>query len=272
MTHRPRKRFGQNFLHDQHVIHAILRSINVQPMDNLIEVGPGLGALTKPLLNHVNRMTAIEIDRDLQEALSKMPEAQGKLNLISADALKVDFTQFGQEQRIVGNLPYNISTPLLIRLLQVTPYIRDMHFMLQQEVVQRLAAPPGSKTYGRLSVMAQYYCDVADLFHVPPTAFYPEPKVDSAIVRLTPYPTPRYAKLEFAVLEKLVAQAFSMRRKTLANNLKPLLSAADLVQLDIDPQWRPEQISVIDYVKIGIFLSQRGGYFVSTEGRTHQIG
>ena len=257
MTHRPRKRFGQNFLHDQHIINSILRCINAQPTDNLIEIGPGLGALTKPLLSRVNRLTAIEIDTDLQAQLQKMPEAQGKLNLISGDALTVDYRQFGKDQRIVGNLPYNISTPLLIRLLQITPYIRDMHFMLQQEVVQRLAAPPGSKTYGRLSVIAQYYCAVLNLFHVPPTAFHPEPKVDSAIVRLTPHPSPLYAELEFLVLEKLVAKAFSMRRKTLANNLKPLLSAAELVQLDIDPQWRPEQISVIDYVKIGMFVSDR---------------
>lgn len=270
MAHKPRKRFGQNFLHDQQVINAILRCINVQSTDNLIEIGPGLGALTKPLLGQVHRLTAIEIDTDLQAELQRMPEAQGRLNLISDDALRVDYRQFGQNQRIVGNLPYNISTPLLIHLLHLTPYIQDMHFMLQQEVVQRLAASPGSKTYGRLSVMAQYYCDVSNLFHVPPTAFYPEPKVDSAIVRLAPHPSGYYPKLAFSVLEKLVAQAFSMRRKTLANNVKPLLSAADLVKLGIDPQWRPEQISVIDYVKIGMFLSnqQKGDYFVSPERQT----
>jgi 16S rRNA (adenine1518-N6/adenine1519-N6)-dimethyltransferase len=256
MTHRARKRFGQNFLNDQSISNSIIRCINAQPSDNLIEIGPGLGALTKPLLHQVNRLTAIEIDTDLQALLLEWPEAKDKLQLIQGDALKVDFTALGTQQRIIGNLPYNISSPLLIRLLQLTPHIKDMHFMLQKEVVQRLAAPPGSKTYGRLSVMAQYYCEVVDLFHVPPTAFTPEPQVDSAIVRLTPHITLPYAKLEFSILEKLVAQAFSMRRKTLANNLKPLLTAHELIQLDIDPKCRPEQISVIDYVNIWIFLMQ----------------
>lgn len=254
MTHQPRKRFGQNFLQDQSVINQILRAIHPQAADNLIEIGPGLAALTKPLLALVNQMTAIEIDTDLQARLREMPEAQGKLYLIPGDALAVDFQQFGRQQRIVGNLPYNISTPLLIRLLKMTPYIRDMHFMLQEEVVQRLAATPGTKAYGRLSVMAQYYCEVSYLFQVPPMAFYPAPKVNSAIVRLTPYETSPYPALPFDALEKLVAQAFSMRRKTIANNLKPLLSAADLMSLEIDPQKRPEQLSVIEYVKIGMFL------------------
>jgi len=257
MMHRPRKRFGQNFLHDQNIINSILRCINVQPTDNLLEIGPGLGALTKPLLNQVNQLTAIEIDTDLHAHLQQLPAAQGKLHLINADALKVDFTPFGENLRIVGNLPYNISTPLLIRLLQITPQIKDMHFMLQKEVVQRLAASPGSKTYGRLSVMAQYYCDVSELLHVPPTAFNPEPKVDSAIVRLTPFASGKYPAVPFSELEQLVAKAFSMRRKTLANNLKPLLAANDLISLNIDPQWRPEQISVIDYVTITNFLAKK---------------
>lgn len=256
MTHRPRKRFGQNFLHAPHIIHAIVRCLHIQPEDNVIEIGPGLGALTKPLLSQLNHLTAIEIDMDLQAQLRALPEAEGKLRLFQADALTVDFQQWGKHQRIIGNLPYNISTPLLIKLLQVTPWILDMHFMLQKEIVQRLAAPPGSKTYGRLSVISQYYCEVTELFHVPPTAFYPEPKVDSAIVRLTPHPSSPYPELPFTFLEQLVATAFSMRRKTIANNLKPLLPASDLIKLDIDPQWRPEQISVIDYVKIALFLFQ----------------
>lgn len=256
MTHRPRKRFGQNFLHDQHIINSIIRCLNIQPTDNVIEIGPGLGALTKPLLTYVNRLTAIEIDNDLHDNLLKLPIAQDKLHLVNADALTVEYQQFGNQLRIVGNLPYNISTPLLIRLLRLTSLIKDMHFMLQKEVVDRLAATPGNKAYGRLSVMAQYYCEVSSLFHVPPTAFYPEPKVDSAIVRLTPYQTSPYAALDFVDLEQLVAKAFSMRRKTLANNLKPILSAADLILLDVDPQWRPEQISVIDYVKIATFVNK----------------
>jgi 16S rRNA (adenine1518-N6/adenine1519-N6)-dimethyltransferase len=256
MSHQPRKRFGQNFLTDKHLIHAILRCFNAKATDNVIEIGPGLGALTKPLLHQLNQLTAIEIDMDLHAYLSDMPEAQAKLHLIRADALSVDFKQFGEQQRIIGNLPYNISTPLLIRLLQVTPLILDMYFMLQKEVVQRLAAPPGSKTYGRLSVMAQYYCEVSELLHVPPMAFHPQPKVDSAVVRLVPYPISPYTEIEFSTFERLVAQAFSMRRKTLANNLKPLMSAVDLTHLEIDPGLRPEQIAVAEYVKIAEFLSK----------------
>lgn len=255
MTHRPRKRFGQNFLHDQAIINSILRCFNPHVSDNILEIGPGLGALTKPLLGIVNTLNAIEIDTDLHAHLITLPASKGKLKIINADALTVDYQQFGEELRIIGNLPYNISTPLLIKLLQLTPQIKDMHFMLQKEVVQRLAAPPGSKAYGRLSVMAQYYCDVTELLHVPPTAFHPEPKVDSAIVQLTPFKSPRYPEVAFSELEALVAKAFSMRRKTLANNLKPLLSAAELISLNIDPQWRPEQISVINYVNIAKFLA-----------------
>lgn len=257
MMHRPRKRFGQNFLHDQPIINSIVRCINAQPNDNLIEIGPGLGALTRPLLTQVNQLTAIEIDTDLHAHLLQFPEATNKLRLINADVLDVDFTPFGEKLRVVGNLPYNISTPLLIRLLQITPQIQDMHFMLQKEVVQRLAANPGSKTYGRLSVMAQYYCDVSELLHVPPTAFSPEPKVDSAIVRLTPFASGKYPTVPFTELEQLVAKAFSMRRKTLANNLKPLVSASELLTLNINPQWRPEQISVADYVTITNYICQQ---------------
>ena len=255
MTHRPRKRFGQNFLQDQHVINAILRCISPLPSDNLLEIGPGLGALTKPLLNLVSTLTAIEIDNDLYAQLQNLPTTKGQLKLVHADALTVDYRQFGEQLRIIGNLPYNISTPLLIQLLQLTPWIKDMHFMLQKEVVQRLAATPGSKTYGRLSVMAQYYCEVTELLHVPPSAFYPEPKVDSAIVRLTPFSTSPYPELAFSTLEALVAKAFSMRRKTLINNLKPLLTAEDLLTLEINPERRPEQISVVEYVKIAKFIA-----------------
>lgn len=257
MTHRPRKRFGQNFLHDEHIIHSILRCLHLQPEDNLIEIGPGLGALTKPILPQINRLTAIEIDTDLHAELLKLPAAENKLHLINADALEIDYLQFGPSLRIVGNLPYNISTPLLIRLLRLASQVKDMHFMLQKEVVDRLAAAPGSKAYGRLSVMAQYYCEVTALFQVPPTAFYPEPKVDSAIVRLTPYVASPYPLVDFSSLESLVAKAFSMRRKTLANNLKPVLSAVDLTALNINPQQRPEEISVIDYIKIVTFLNEK---------------
>jgi 16S rRNA (adenine1518-N6/adenine1519-N6)-dimethyltransferase len=255
MLHRPRKRFGQNFLQSQPVINHILRQINPQPHDKLVEIGPGLGALTIPVLGRLNALNAIEIDTDLQAHLEAMPEARGKLSLIKADALTVDYSQWGEHVRVIGNLPYNISTPLLLHLLSYAHYIEDMHFMLQKEVVDRLVASPGNKTYGRLSVVVQYQCEVEHLFDVPPTAFHPQPKVDSAIIRLTPYQQSPYPVVAFPVLERLMACAFSMRRKTLANNLKPLLSATELSALGIDPSLRPEQISVADYVHIAKFIS-----------------
>jgi 16S rRNA (adenine1518-N6/adenine1519-N6)-dimethyltransferase len=254
MAHRPRKRFGQNFLQNQHIIDTIIQSLNPRPSDNVLEIGPGLGALTQPLLQKLNKLTVIEIDRDLQAHLAAMPLTANKLTIINADALIVNYDQFGKELRIIGNLPYNISTPLLLRLLHYTSFINDMHFMLQKEVVLRLAASPGSKTYGRLSVILQYYCEVEHLFDVPPTAFHPQPKVDSAIVRLIPHSAQLYPAVEFTSLERVVACAFSMRRKTLANNLKPLMSAAQLTHLGIDPILRPEQISVMQYVELTKFI------------------
>ncbi|MDP3704326.1 MAG: 16S rRNA (adenine(1518)-N(6)/adenine(1519)-N(6))-dimethyltransferase RsmA [Legionellaceae bacterium] len=255
MSHRPRKRFGQNFLQNQSIIDAILRAVHLQPTDRVIEIGPGLGALTQPLLHKLNSLTAIEIDTDLQAVLSAMPEAN-HLTLINGDALAIDYSQFGQELRLIGNLPYNISTPLLLHLLHFTPYISDMHFMLQKEVVERLAAPPGNKTYGRLSVMVQYYCDVEPILDVPPHAFHPQPNVESAVVRLTPIRPSPYPEVAFSDLERLVACAFSMRRKTLANNLKPLINAATITTLGINPSLRPEQLSVMEYVQLAKFISK----------------
>lgn len=255
MVHRPRKRFGQNFLQNQHVIEDILRAFHPQRTDNVVEIGPGLGALTKPLLEMLDALCAIEIDTDLHAHLLEMSQTHGTLKLINADALTIDYGQLGQHLRVIGNLPYNISTPLLLHLLQYASHIDDMHFMLQKEVVERLAAQPGSKTYGRLSVVVQYQCEVEQLFIVPPTAFYPQPKVESAIVRLSPYQVSPYPEVKFAQLERLMAYAFSMRRKTLANNLKPLLNSSDLIALDIDPGLRPEQISVTDYVQIAKLIN-----------------
>ena len=255
MAHRPRKRFGQNFLQDQHIIFTILQAIHPQSSDTIVEIGPGLGALTKPLLGLMPSLTAIEIDTDLQAQLVAMPEAFQKLHLINADALTIDYATLGEKLRIIGNLPYNISTPLLFHLLRFCHCIDDMHFMLQKEVVERLAAPPGCKAYGRMSVMMQYHCDVEHLFNVPPEAFHPAPKVESALVRLTPYQTSPYPMVAVQALERTVATAFSMRRKTLSNNLKPLLTATDLVTLGIDPSQRPEQISVTDYVHIAKFIA-----------------
>ncbi len=250
MSHYPRKRFGQNFLQDESIIAKILAVLHLHQDDKVIEIGPGLGALTKPLLKQVNCLIAVEIDRDLQAYLSALPVAIGKLQLISADALTIDYSQWGKNLRIVGNLPYNISTPLLLYLLNYKQYINDMHFMLQKEVAARLAASPGSKAYGRLSVMTQYHCEVDYLFDVPPQVFHPQPKVDSAFVCLTPHQVSPYPSTATVKLERLVAQAFSMRRKTLANNLKSVLSTAKLIEIGIDPSLRPEQISVKDYVRI----------------------
>lgn len=256
MTHRPRKRFGQNFLQNPHVIDAILKAIQAKQKDNLIEIGPGLGAITEPLLKQVDALTAIEIDTDLQAKLKQMPHANQKLNLIAADALNIDYGQFGDQLRVIGNLPYNISTPLIIRLLHYIRFIEDMHFMLQKEVVERIAASPGTKAYGRLSVMVQYYCTAESLFPVSADAFYPKPKVESAVIRLTPHDASPYPYVAFSDLERLVAQAFSMRRKTLANNLKPLLLADEIKRLNIDPTMRPEQISVMEYAQIAKFVTK----------------
>ncbi len=256
MGHRPRKRFGQNFLQNQHVIDSILRAFHPQASDRVLEIGPGLGALTQPLLRVLDSLTAIEIDTDLQARLAVMPQAAQKLNLIDADALTVDYSQFGDQLRIIGNLPYNISTPLLIHLLHYTAHIEDMYFMLQKEVVERLAASPGCKDYGRLSVMVQYHCQVEHLFNVPADAFYPKPKVESAIVCLTPYRTSPYPAIAFEELERLMTCAFSMRRKTLANNLKPLLSAAEITALGINPLLRPEQVNINEYVQIAKFVTK----------------
>lgn len=253
MNHRPRKRFGQNFLEDSSIINQILDAIHPSLTDNMLEIGPGLGALTRPLLKRLNKLTAIEIDTDLQAHLAQMPEGNNKLTLIKADALTVDLTPLGHKLRVIGNLPYNISTPLLFHLLEHAPQIEDMHFMLQEEVVKRLAAKPNCKAYGRLTVMVQALCHVEALFTVPPTAFNPPPKVQSAIVRLAPHavqPEPELVE----TLKPLLHQAFSTRRKTLGNNLKPLISASKLEALGIDPIRRPETLSVEEYLKLAAVL------------------
>lgn len=256
MRHSPRKRFGQNFLQNRHIIDDIVRAINPQAEDNMLEIGPGLGALTEPLLRRLNHLTAVEIDTDLQKYLAELAIAQGKLRLVAADALTLDYSQFGSQLRVVGNLPYNISTPLLIHLLRFTSSIEDMHFMLQKEVVERIAAEPGSKAYGRLTVMLQYHCAVDYLFDVPPEAFDPQPKVDSAVVRLIPHRVSPFEEVSKAQLERLVASAFAMRRKTLNNNLKGIITAEQLSTLGIDGSKRPEQISISEYVQLAKFISK----------------
>ncbi|MCW8452177.1 16S rRNA (adenine(1518)-N(6)/adenine(1519)-N(6))-dimethyltransferase RsmA [Legionella quinlivanii] len=253
MSHRPRKRFGQNFLQNQSIIAQIITAIHLSPTDTVVEIGPGMGAMTQALLKILPKLTAVEIDRDLYALLNETYSPE-QLQLINADALTVHYDQLGTDLRVVGNLPYNISTPLLIHLFGFVSSIQDMHFMLQKEVVERLVASPGSKDYGRLSIITQYYCQADFLFEVPPEAFFPKPKVDSAIVRLKPYTNSPYPKIDIIRFQNLVAQAFSMRRKTLANNLKPLLSANDISNLGIDPLRRPEQISIREYIDISKHL------------------
>ncbi|AHE68360.1 16S rRNA (adenine(1518)-N(6)/adenine(1519)-N(6))-dimethyltransferase RsmA [Legionella oakridgensis] len=256
MQHRPRKRFGQNFLQSPQIIAAILRAFEPKADDHVVEIGPGQGALTKPLLKHLNSLTAIEIDKDLQAYLWTLPNASERLQLMDADALTIDYSQFGKSVRVIGNLPYNISTPLILHLLHFASHLQDMLFMLQKEVVERLAASPGCKDYGRLSVIVQYYCKVEHLFNVPADVFFPKPKVESAIVHLTPHRISPYPEVEFHQLERLLAQAFSMRRKTLANNLKPLLNSSEISALGIDPKLRPEQLSIAEYVQIAKFVTK----------------
>jgi len=260
-SHRARKRFGQNFLHDAQVIARIVRAITPQPGQTLIEIGPGQGAITIPLLEATDQLTVIEIDRDLAAHLRERFSARSGFRLIEQDVLDLDFATLGSSPaslRILGNLPYNISTPLLFHLLRYRALIHDMVFMLQLEVVNRMAAQPGSEDYGRLSVMMQYHCRVEKLFTVPSGAFTPQPKVDSAIVKLTPWrPLPFPARNE-AVFATVVRQAFSQRRKTIRNCLKHLGPPDLLEQAGIDPALRPERLGVADYARIADLLDDHG--------------
>lgn len=248
-----RKRFGQHFLHDKNIIQKLVNVINPLPGQHLVEIGPGQGALTLPILKRIEQIDVIEIDWDLIPALKTRCLGKGALIVHQADALEFDFTQLihaSEQLRIIGNLPYNISTPLIFHLLEQTQHIADMHFMLQKEVVDRLAAEPGTGEYGRLSIMVQYHCQVTSLFDVPPDAFYPPPQVDSSVVRLVPYPKKPYQARDFEHFANVVKLAFSHRRKTLRNCLKSMMDDAAWSNVDIDPQLRPEQLSVEDYVKL----------------------
>lgn len=262
--HRARKRFGQNFLVDRNVIDKIIRAVNPQPGEHIVEIGPGQGALTLPLLEKVESLDVIELDFDLIPRLQRLVEdVQNRdgLAIHQGDALKFDFTRLakdGQKLRIVGNLPYNISTPLLFHLLNFAAIIEDIHIMLQKEVVDRLAAEPGTSDYGRLSVMMQYCCEVSPLFQVTPGSFRPTPKVDSAVVRLQPYRTPPYPCRDEKLLSNLVRQAFAQRRKTLRNNLKGLLSSEQITAAGIDPGARAETLTVAQFVHLANVLHELG--------------
>lgn len=249
--HVARKRFGQNFLVDHGVIDEIVRAIAPRPGESLVEIGPGLGALTNPVVERSERLTVVELDRDLATRLRKRSE----LNVIESDVLKVDFAQLatdaGQKLRIIGNLPYNISSPILFHLLPIADHVVDQHFMLQKEVVDRMVASPGNKDYSRLSVMLQWRYDMENVVAVPPESFDPPPKVDSAVVRMVPLPNP--PQVDLAVFEKMVAVAFSQRRKILRHTLGAWITEHGL-STDFDLQRRAEEVPVAEYVALAAMV------------------
>ena len=254
-----KKSLGQNFLHERGVIEKIVLAVDPKPGDRIVEIGPGQGALTMPLLDRHGALTAIEFDRDLLEPLAAAARARGALTLLHADVLTVDFTALAaagegppgeRRLRLVGNLPYYLSSPILFHALEHAPAIRDMHFMLQKEVVDRMAAGPGSKVYGRLSVMLQAGCTVTPLFKVAPGAFRPAPKVDSAVVRLVPRPQGAAGIADHARFAAIVRAAFGQRRKTLRNALSPLLDAPAIEAAGLRPDARAEQVPVEGFVRL----------------------
>lgn len=252
-NHQARKRFGQNFLIDHGIIRSIVRAIGPRANDNLVEIGPGQGAITSSLLEACENLNVIELDRNLIPILRVKFDRFPGFKINEADALKFDFASLAHEQsklRVVGNLPYNISTPLIFHLLSYQGLIEDMHFMLQKEVVLRLASAPGDKNYGRLTVMTQYYCAVENLFEVPPECFQPAPKVTSAIVRLTPHINLPHVADDQKHFAEVTKMAFQQRRKTLRNALKSILDGVDATQLDVDLSLRAERLSVSDFVNL----------------------
>lgn len=256
--HQARKRFGQNFLHDQHIIDRIVKEISPQKDQHLLEIGPGQGALTQQLAESGARLDCIELDRDLTAHLNQQYRNHDNVQIHQHDILKFDLNELIDDSkplRIIGNLPYNISTPVLFHLLKYHQHIEDMSFMLQLEVVERMSAGVGDKNYGRLSLMLQYFCQAEKLFDVPPQAFHPQPKVNSAIVRLTPYRKPPIPANDIECLNLVVRTAFNQRRKTLKNSLKTLISEEALEELAIDIKLRPENLSLKNYVNITNSLS-----------------
>jgi 16S rRNA (adenine1518-N6/adenine1519-N6)-dimethyltransferase len=248
--HRKKKSLGQNFLHDQNVIRKIIALVAPKESEHLIEIGPGSGALTTRLLPQVSALDVIELDQDVIPSLEKNCNYSPKLHIHIADVLEFDFQQFRSPLRIVGNLPYNISTPLLFYLLKNVAVIQDMHFMLQKEVAERIVAVPGTKTYGRLSVMLQYYCETKLLLHIGSGAFTPSPKVESAFIRFIPRNSRVVAASDESNFGNVVRLAFNQRRKTILNSLKKQVTALQLENIGVNPKLRPEQLAVDDFVRI----------------------
>lgn len=250
-----RKRFGQHFLCDEYIIQEIISLIAPQAEQHVVEIGPGLGAMTEHLWSRVKQLTLIEIDRDLIPRLQRALHAAQNVHLLQADALQFDFKTLQPKPfRVCGNLPYNISTPLLFHLLDYLNLIQDMHFMLQKEVVARLCAVVNTPAYGRLSIMVQYYCQVIPLLDVPPSAFAPPPRVDSCVVRLIPHAELPVVAKDFNHFADIVRKAFSLRRKTLRNVFKGMLGSEQFEQLGLNPMFRPEQLAIADYVRISNML------------------
>ncbi len=258
LGHQAKKRFGQNFLHNEMVISSIVDAINPKPTDNLIEIGPGLGALTEPVIERAGKLSVVELDRDLAHRLRHHPFLAPHLTIHETDALQFDFSQLVTEDkplRIFGNLPYNISTPLIFHLLSFKDQVKDMHFMLQKEVVERMAASPNCKAYGRLSIMTQYQCQVIPVMEIGPEAFKPAPKVDSAIVRLLPHTKISNPVKDLKVLNTVCLTAFNQRRKTIRNSFKKLLSAEQLTHLSIEPSLRAENLSIDEFIKLANYIT-----------------
>ena len=255
--HTPRKRFGQNYLQDAGIINSIISSLHIKKNEHFIEIGPGQGALTEPLLNKGIRLDVVELDRDLVEVLVKKFDRYVNFNIYSADALTFNFSALaaeGEKLRVIGNLPYNISTPLLFHLLKYADCIEDLHFMLQKEVVDRICAKPGTKQYGKLSIMMQYHCAAEQLFNVGPESFSPAPKVMSAVVKLEPHRQPPVQIADLKKFKEVVTQAFSQRRKTVRNSLRKSVCEADFVRLSIDPNARAEDLSIDEFAKLSNLL------------------
>ena len=255
--HRARKRFGQNFLSDPNIIRRIIDAIRPQPGETMVEIGPGLGAMTAPLLDRIDHLHVVEIDRDLIARLRERYSPE-RLSIHEGDALKFDFGTLGDPLRIVGNLPYNISTPILFHLAAFAEQVQDMTFMLQKEVVMRMVAEPGTEDYGRLSVMLQYRFRMGRMFDVPPGAFRPAPKVMSSIVRLVPLPAEELTARDEVLLGAIVTAAFGQRRKTLRNTLREFLDEAGFAALGLDPGLRGERLSVAEFVAIANYCSSAG--------------
>ena len=256
--HIPRKRFGQNFLQDQRVIEDIVNAVGASRSDVVVEIGPGLGALTRPLLQRLDHLHVVEIDRDIITRLRGEFDP-ARLSIHEGDALAFDFGSVCDGRfKLVGNLPYNISTPLLFHLACYGDRVIDMHFMLQKEVIDRMVAEPSTPDYGRLTVMLQYRFDMEQILLVPPGAFYPPPKVDSAVVRMIPDAGRCGVADNEVLLEEVVSQAFAQRRKTLRNNLKGLVSDEELASIGIDAGWRAENVGVAQYVALANLIARRG--------------